>query len=98
MVGQGLLGPFYLAHWMGWMARGSHLDWYPLASLRISRSIFLLINIFLGHFTRLMFTKHLFHARQCVENTKMRYNSPIHFPHGAYRLLEEMAMNQTITT
>lgn len=43
-----------------------------------------------------MFTKHLIYAKYCVENTKMRYNTPILCLHEGYRQLEEMAINQTI--
>ena len=44
-----------------------------------------------------MFTKHLLSARYHVESTKMRYNTPIPCPPRAYRLLEEVAIDQTIT-
>ena len=44
-----------------------------------------------------MFTKHLLSARYHVESTKMRYNTPIPCPPRAYGLLEEVAIDQTIT-
>lgn len=92
----GLTGLFLRSH-LAEIAMGSHLDWCPGTSLLISRSVFLLVNVLLERFKQLMFTKYLLSARYCVENTKMRYNTSSPCPHGAYRLLEEMAIDQTIT-